>query len=236
MPRKRIRDLLSHTAGSSRTRREVIGQFTVSGLFGGDSTGAIPSTSGGSSAQGLFAGPSGGSSSSLGEQVAALSKQLFDLKTVQQTNVDSLLKNTVALTQNTVAKSSGTSSGSTAGNLISSIFGSSLGLSPILKGVLSLFGGGSNTKAVPPLVPFSLPPAVQYVGGYSASSGGQIAPIDYGQSGGARASAPAPSSTIQIQVNAMDSRSFLDHSEDIARAVREAMLHSNSLNDIVSDL
>jgi hypothetical protein len=41
---------------------------------------------------------------------------------------------------------------------------------------------------------------------------------------------------IQITVQAMDSRSFLDHSDDIARAVREAMLHSHSLNDVVGEL
>jgi hypothetical protein len=34
----------------------------------------------------------------------------------------------------------------------------------------------------------------------------------------------------------MDSRSFLDHSDDIARAVRDAMLRSHSLNDIVSEI
>jgi hypothetical protein len=41
---------------------------------------------------------------------------------------------------------------------------------------------------------------------------------------------------ITVQVNAIDSRSFLDHSEDIARAVRDAMLHSHALNDVVNDL
>jgi hypothetical protein len=34
----------------------------------------------------------------------------------------------------------------------------------------------------------------------------------------------------------MDSRSFMDHSYDIARAVREAMLNMHALNDVISDL
>jgi hypothetical protein len=34
----------------------------------------------------------------------------------------------------------------------------------------------------------------------------------------------------------MDSQSFLDHSQEIARAVREAMLNTSSLNDVVSEL
>ncbi|MGI8990140.1 MAG: hypothetical protein ACR2I2_11230 [Bryobacteraceae bacterium] len=44
----------------------------------------------------------------------------------------------------------------------------------------------------------------------------------------------APQITIQVQ--AMDSRSFLDHSHDIAQAVREAMLNMHALNDVVNDL
>jgi len=34
----------------------------------------------------------------------------------------------------------------------------------------------------------------------------------------------------------MDSKSFLDHSDEIAQAVREAMLGSHSLNDVIADL
>ncbi len=34
----------------------------------------------------------------------------------------------------------------------------------------------------------------------------------------------------------MDSRSFMDHSDDIARAVREALLNAHSLNDVMSEL
>jgi hypothetical protein len=41
---------------------------------------------------------------------------------------------------------------------------------------------------------------------------------------------------ININVQAMDSRSFLDHSSEIAQAVREAMLNMHALNDVVSDL
>ncbi len=41
---------------------------------------------------------------------------------------------------------------------------------------------------------------------------------------------------VTIQVQAMDSRSFLDHSAEIAQAVREAMLNMHALNDVVSDI
>jgi hypothetical protein len=45
-------------------------------------------------------------------------------------------------------------------------------------------------------------------------------------------------STTQITVNvqAMDARSFMDRSADIAAAVRSAMLNLNTINDVVTDL
>jgi hypothetical protein len=36
-----------------------------------------------------------------------------------------------------------------------------------------------------------------------------------------------------VQVQALDSQSFLDHSDDIAAAVRQAMLTSTTLNDVI---
>lgn len=82
--------------------------------------------------------------------------------------------------------------------------------------------------------------------GFETSGGGLagdrigVPPLDTRLEG--RSSNPAgttPSGagpTITVNVQAMDSQSFLDRREDIARAVREAMLQSHSLNDIVSEL
>jgi len=52
-------------------------------------------------------------------------------------------------------------------------------------------------------------------------------------------SAAASGSTqaqVTVNVQAMDARSFLDRSGDIAMAVRDAMLNLNSINDVVNDL
>jgi hypothetical protein len=51
-------------------------------------------------------------------------------------------------------------------------------------------------------------------------------------------SGPSGGGAAQITVNvqAMDSQSFLDHSNEIAQAVRAAMLNSNSINDVVNNL
>jgi cell pole-organizing protein PopZ len=48
--------------------------------------------------------------------------------------------------------------------------------------------------------------------------------------------APSASPQITVNVQAMDARSFLDRSNDIAAAVRDAMLNLNSINDVVNDL
>jgi hypothetical protein len=65
--------------------------------------------------------------------------------------------------------------------------------------------------------------ASSYLGGRQMTTGGNT--------GG---TSMAPQITVQVQ--AMDSRSFLDHSEDIARAVREAMLNSHGINDVITEL
>jgi hypothetical protein len=44
--------------------------------------------------------------------------------------------------------------------------------------------------------------------------------------------APTP---VVIQIQALDSRSILDRSSEIAAAVREAMLHSHSLADVMKE-
>jgi hypothetical protein len=55
-------------------------------------------------------------------------------------------------------------------------------------------------------------------------------------SAGGSAAAAAPAPQITVNVSAMDARSFMDRSGDIAAAVRDAMLNLNSINDVVSEL
>ena len=71
--------------------------------------------------------------------------------------------------------------------------------------------------------------------GTSAQASGTASP---GSSGSGAPSGPSGAGATQITVNvqAMDSQSFLDHSNEIAQAVRAAMLNSNSINDVVNNL
>ena len=137
--------------------------------------------------------------------------------------------------------------------------GGGLTLLPIVSGLLRLFGVGGKREESPPLEKFALPPSIQAEAGLSAS--GETFLIDRGvgdrirqfpgtvrSSQGGRGSAGAEAgegagavpggtgASITVNVLAMDSQSFLDRREDIARAVREAMLQSHSLNDVVSEL
>jgi hypothetical protein len=171
------------------------------------------------------------------EQLTALTTQITSLTSIQQSQISALQDNTQAVTQNTSSKGSGGSSvGSTVASAASSFFGGGLSsLSPLLGGLLSLFGGGGGqTLAVP--APFMLPAPVQSQAGLTASAPGQVVAASYGETGQPRGQSAGASPQVTIQVNAMDSQSFLDHSDDIAMAVKQAILNSSSLNDVISGL
>lgn len=130
--------------------------------------------------------------------------------------------------------------GSTVESIASTVLKSGLGLVPLIGGLLGLFGGGDSTQPAP-LVKYAMPPPIAFQG---ADTGSGIGFADSDQMGMPRAygaatptaSAPPAPPQITVNVQAMDARSFLDRSSDIAAAVREAMLNLNSLNDVVSEL
>ncbi len=111
--------------------------------------------------------------------------------------------------------------------------GSRWALSPVVSGIARLFGGGSEASPPAPVV-HALPPPIEVEAGVSRQSPGVLHEIARDQGGRPRIVASA--SPITVNVQAMDSRSFLDHSDEIARAVREAMLGAHGINDVVSEL
>ncbi len=120
---------------------------------------------------------------------------------------------------------------------LASLLGGGFGISSLIGGLSDLFGGGSS--APPPLMPFLMPPSVQFQGGIDGSWGGGLTAADWGQNGIPRSVASGSGSQAQagpqvtVSVNAMDTQSFLNRSSDIAAAVRQALLNSNSLNDVI---
>lgn len=126
--------------------------------------------------------------------------------------------------------------GSTLENVALDVLKSGFGVVPIIGSLLGLFGGGDSDPA-PTLTKYQMPASVDY---QAAEVNGQIANADYDQSGSPRAfggdtgAGSVPGITVNVQ--AMDARSFLDRSDDIAAAVKDAMLNLNSINDVVNDL
>ncbi len=225
MARSKWDNLLPASSSGGASRSELLGQLVAS--TGGGSGRGVGSS---------IAGVVQGSNSDVTEQLTSLTTQITSLTSIQQSQISALQDNTQAVTQNTGTKgSSGSSVGSTVESVASSFLGGGLSsLSPLLGGLLSLFGGGGQTLAAP--LPYMLPASVQSQAGLTASAPGQVEPVSYGETGQPRAQSANTSPQVTIQVNAMDSQSFLDHSDDIAMAVKQAILNSSSLNDVISSL
>jgi hypothetical protein len=192
------------------------------------------------------------SSDSFSSALTEAARQIAGLTASNQALVDVVNGNTQAVLQNSAAHSSGGGNvASTVGSVASAVFGSGLGLVPLVSSLVNLFGGG-NSEPPPTLLRYAAPAAlnVNLADTAGASSGISSFPgVVYGQNGlpqpvpqsqtqaPAQIAASSPAAPqISIQVNALDSRSFMDHSYEIAQAVRSAMLNMNSLNDVVSDL
>ena len=142
------------------------------------------------------------------------------------------------------------------GGLLSGILDGGGLIGDALSGLASLFSGSSSTPTftqyqAPEAQHFDLAASGGETGDAVNSDTGQprVAPItEQGLSGiqalnsltGGRSetgyTGSAGSQQVTVNIQAMDSQSFMDRSSDIAQAVRSAMLNMNSLNDVISDL
>jgi hypothetical protein len=121
------------------------------------------------------------------------------------------------------------------GGGLSGFLGAGLGLGSLIRSVAGAFGSDDNetegfaTRSVPPSISLELDNSGVLSG---------LPRVRHGQDGlpqPVAAAAPAPSQVI-VQVNAMDSQSFMDRSSDIARAVRDAMLNMHPINDVINEI
>lgn len=178
------------------------------------------------------AGGAGEGTGSAGDPTAPLTAAVEQLRSSEQLRADAVSHNADAIASSAGAQSS-SGSGSTldtVGSAVAKAYESELG--PLISGLVSLFGGGGGAPTPPALSTYTAPESVQFEGDVYRSAN----VTDWGGSWGIQSGSPLPSAQITVQVNTIDSQSFLDHSQDIANAVRQAMLNSNSLNDVVSDL
>jgi hypothetical protein len=167
--------------------------------------------------------------------------------------------------RSTPAQSGQQSAAASVGHAALRVLTSGFGLAPVVRGIMGLFGGGDPAPP-PPLIRYALPPRLQISAAntrgtapielvdYSqegaprvvrsdtevrtarvASPPGEAETFGQGDSFGAETAGNA-SEEVPMPANTLDSRWIMDHSYDIARAVREAMLNMHSLNDVVADL
>lgn len=162
-----------------------------------------------------------------------LALEIEQLRAINSRQAEALIENTQALLQNTVARATGLQgAASSAGKWMLGV--ATGGISPLISGLVKLFTGGGKSEAPELLASYTRPDALAFEGTTAAGRGvvwrraGEAEPI--------AAAAPRPATQITVQVQAMDSRSFLDRRDDIARAVRQAMLNSHSLNDVIADV
>jgi hypothetical protein len=174
--------------------------------------------------------------SDLSTSLSQAGQQIAQLQSAYQQQASLITANTQAIQGNTSAQSSH-SALSAAGGVASSLLGGGgLGLlSPLISGIASLFGGSSTPK---PLAIYTPPPPV-------AISATLNSAAPNAATAGTGAASPVPSAAggsqaaptqVTVNVNAMDSQSFMDHSDDIANAVREAMLNMHPINGVVASL
>lgn len=166
------------------------------------------------------------------DNVDRLKNQMELLTNVAAQQLASIRDNTNALVQNTLSGSSNKAADTA--RTVGQSLGIGMFLSPIITGIAKLFGGGRKDEP-PPLVQYTQPPSISFEGGMNSTLG-LAGSATYDQNGAPRVVQPVSNQNVTIQIQALDSRSILDRSDDIARAVREAMLNSHSINGTISEL
>ena len=172
------------------------------------------------------------SSANLSASLSEAGQQIAKLQSAYQRQEALITANTQALQSNTSVQGNH----STAGTIVtaaSGFLGGGFGLlSPLLSGIAGLFGGGAP-KPMP--LPLYVPPAPVQIDG-TLRTGTATAQNTATSTLTASATPPPAAPHITVNVSAMDSQSFMDRSADIATAVRDAMLNSHPINDVIANL
>lgn len=172
----------------------------------------------------------------LNDQLTTIASQLQTLQTINQSQIASIEANTNAVSANTSNKGSAGSAAASVGNTLLNVLGIGSGISPLISGLVSLFGGGGSSQSTA-MTPYIQPLAVDLQGGFGGSTAGGASGVEYGLGNVPRqVTAAAAQQQITVQVMAMDSQSFLDRSNDIAAAVRKAMLETSTLSDMIREV
>ncbi|WP_321474481.1 hypothetical protein [uncultured Paludibaculum sp.] len=145
------------------------------------------------------------------------------MRQVEETMATSVSTLAASLVSNSLAPVVSKSSGGGAASWVSWV-------NPLVGGLMSLFGGGSDETPAA-LVPFVMPAKQKYDVAFSENGGGLMMPLDRGEDGRVRSA----EANVVVQVEAMDSRSFVDRAPEIAQAVKRALLESQGLSGVMQE-
>jgi hypothetical protein len=107
-------------------------------------------------------------------------------------------------------------------------------LNPILGGVLRLFGGGGEDA--PTVLPLAVRPTTErYDMGFGREDRGYFF-VDRDAAGQVRAVRPTAAPAVVVQIEAMDSQSFLERTPEIAEAFKRVLLESEGMQSLLSTL
>ena len=149
-------------------------------------------------------------------------------------NVGALRSAAEALTSGGQGLAGALAGGLTDGGGLGSILRSGFGLAP-LAGLFAGLFRGRDREEPPVFETFTPPEPIRLEAGLTRAGGLQEVVLGTGgEARGVESRAAAPQ--VVVNVSAMDSQSFLTRSHDIARAVRDAMLHMDPLNDVIGEL
>ena len=128
------------------------------------------------------------------------------------------------------------------GGILGGLLSGGLGIASLGLGLARLFagGGGGNIQQPPAVTKYQAPPSLALEVANTDNAAAGYAVTDQGQAGEVRVASETRTMAVQpqvtVNVSAMDSRSFLDHSAEIAQAVRDAMLYMHPVNDLINEL
>ncbi len=160
---------------------------------------------------------------------------LEQLRNAAQRQADAVEENTAAVRENTTTRPTGlTGFAADAVKTAGRLLGGGFALAPILSGLVGLLRSGSPEPA-PALPRYVASTPFRFQGAAPQTPKEPILEADYEQGGLARRVFHPPVQ-VAIHIQAIDSRSFVDHRDEIARAVREAMLNAHGLNDVMAEL
>ncbi len=166
--------------------------------------------------------------------LATTTEALRELTSGLSTNSSALRSSAAATAEVLSGLSRGLLNGLGGSKGVGGLLKGGFGLAPLGSAILKLFGGGRK-KDEPQFETLAAPPPIRIDAANRAGPLAGLRRVVRGAAGEPRAVA-APLSQVVVNVNALDSRSFLDRSNDIADAMREAMLHMHPVNDVIDEL